>query len=99
MKDNCYVEPINKITPANQISNVDRVLLAIGGMGCQNCATRVRNSLLSLDGVFTVEVYLTMAIAEVLFSNEKVSVQKLVEAVSFAGNDGHHSYSAELVTT
>ena len=97
MEENCYVEPMYKAASADQIRNADTALLAIGGMGCQNCATRIRNSLLSLEGVYFVDIYLNLAIAEVSFDGQKVSVKLLIEAVSRAGNDGRHEYNAELV--
>ena len=97
MEENCYVEPMYKAASADQIRNADTALLAIGGMGCQNCATRIRNSLLALDGVYFVDIYLNLAIAEVSFDGQKVSVKLLIEAVSRAGNDGRHEYNAELV--
>ena len=62
-------------------------------MGCPNCATRVRNSLLSLNGVFGVDVYLNMAVAEVIYDREKISAV----AVASAGNDGRHEYRAQLI--
>lgn len=97
MDENCYVEPVNKTTPADRLHKADLALLAIKGMGCQNCATRVRNSLLSLEGVYDVDIYLNMAMAEVTFDSQQVSSRMLVEAVSQAGNDGRHNYLAQLV--
>ena len=98
MDENCYVEPIYKgVVSADQLQKADTVTLVVWGMGCENCATRVRNSLLTLDGVFGVDVYLNMAVAEVSYNQEKISAHQLVEAVSTAGNDGRHQYRAELV--
>ncbi len=97
MNEDCHVEPINKTASADQIRKADSALLAVWGMGCQNCVTRVRNSLLSLDGVFVVDVYLNIAMAEVRFDSQKVSAEMLAEAVSRAGNDGRHEYRAELI--
>ena len=97
MEESCYVEPINKITNAGEIKKADNALLLVRGMGCQNCVTRVRNSLLSLDGVHAVEVFLNIMIAEVSYDSRKVSGEMLVEAVSRAGNDGRHNYRAELI--
>jgi len=98
MDENCYVEPIYKSTAsADQIQKADRATLAVWGMGCENCATRVRNSLLALDGVYGVDVYLNMAVAEVSYNQEKISAHQLVNAVFTAGNDGRHNYQAELV--
>jgi len=97
MDENCYVEPINKTTSADQIRKADSALLAVSGMGCENCAMRVRNSLLSLEGVYEADVYLNMAMAEVSYDSNKVAAGMLVDAVSRAGNDGRHEYRAELV--
>ena len=97
MDENCYVEPIYKSASADQIRNADNALLAVWGMGCENCVTRVRNSLLALEGVYGVDVYLNMALAEVSYDSAKISAQQLVEEVTRAGNDGRHSYHAELI--
>ena len=97
MDENCYVEPIYKDAPVDEIRNTDCAVLTVRGMGCENCATRVRNSLLSLEGVYGVDVYLNMAMAEVRYDSRKVSTVTLVNAVSRAGNDGRHQYHAELI--
>jgi len=97
MDENCYVEPIYKDAPADEIRNADRALLAVWGMGCPNCVTRVRNSLLSLEGVYGVDVYLNMAMAEISYDSKKVSADALVNAVLNAGNDGRHEYRAQLI--
>ena len=97
MNENCYVEPIYRTASSDQIQNADNATLAVWGMGCENCITRVRNSLLSLDGVYGVDVYLNMALAEVSYDSKKISAVELVDAVSRAGNDGRHKYRAELI--
>jgi copper chaperone CopZ len=98
MEENCYVEPIYKNSvSADQLQQAARARLLVRGMGCENCVTRVRNSLLSLDGVYGVDVYLNMALAEVRYDSKKVSADALVNAVSRAGNDGRHEYRAEVI--
>ena len=97
MDENCYVEPIHKTASADQIQQADQATLAVWGMGCENCATRVRNSLLALDGVYGADVFLNMALAEVRYDSRKISPDALVNAVSRAGNDGRHEYRAQLV--
>lgn len=100
MEENCYVQPIYKnAIPSQQLQEADRATLAISGMGCHNCATRVRNSLLSLEGVYEVDVYLNMALAEVTYFRAKVLPGQLVEAVARAGGDGRHEYRAQLIAT
>ena len=98
MDENCYVEPIYKNSvSADQLQQAARATLLVRGMGCENCVARVRNSLLSLDGVYGVDVYLNMALAEVRYDSKKVSADTLVNAVSRAGNDGRHEYRAEVI--
>jgi len=98
MDENCHVEPIYKdAVSAETLRNADSALLAVWGMGCENCATRVRNSLLSVDGVLGVDVYLNMAMAEVRYDSKKILPEVLVNAVARAGNDGHHEYRAQLI--
>lgn len=98
MDENCYVEPISKdLVPAEQLQKADKATLIVWGMGCQNCATRVRNSLLSLNGVFGVDVYLNMAVAEVSYDREKIMPTEFAAAIASAGNDGRHEYRAQLI--
>lgn len=100
MEENCYVEPIYKTAvSAQQLQQADRATLTIWGMGCQNCVTRVRNSLLAMEGVYGVNVYLNMALAEVMYDSKLVLLNQLVEAVARAGNDGRHEYCAQLLAT
>ena len=97
MDENCYVEPVNKTVLDSVIRNADSALLSVSGMGCENCAIRVRNGLLLLDGVFRAEINLNMGMAEVFFDEKKISAEDLVSAVAGAGNDGRHQYLAEVV--
>ena len=100
MDENCYVEPIYKdAASSDQLQKAEIATLAVWGMGCENCVTRVRNSLLCLDGVYGVDIYLNMALAEVKYDANLISATELVNAVSRAGNDGRHHYGAELLAT
>ena len=100
MEENCHVEPVYKeAVPVEKLKNADRVTLLVVGMGCDNCATRVRNSLLSLENVYSVDMYLNMGLAEIRYDSQKVSTDQLIAAVSGAGNDGHHEYRAELIAS
>ena len=98
MSNNCHVEPIQKTALDHVIQSADRILLSISGMGCQNCATRVRNGLLSLEGVHDAEIMLNMGMAEVYFDEKKISAEMLVQAVAEAGNDGRHNYQAQVIS-
>jgi len=97
MDDNCHVEPIQKATTAEEQKNVALVLLAVWGMGCPNCANRVRNSLLILDGVVDAYVDHTAGVAQVMFNPDLAPVETLIGAVARAGGDGRHEYGARLL--
>jgi len=97
MDQNCHVEPIQKAVLDSVLKNADTTLLAVSGMGCVNCAARVRNGLVSLEGVHHAEIYLEAGFVEVYFDSGKVTLDMLVDAVADAGNDGRHHYEAEVV--
>lgn len=98
MDQNCHVEPMYKQASPEEIRQAKTALLAIGGMGCENCATRVRNSLLSLPGVYAADVHLKVGLVEIRFDSNVVSTLALEDAVSRAGNDGRHEYRARLIS-
>jgi copper chaperone CopZ len=97
MDQNCHVEPIQKTVLESALKNADTTLLAVSGMGCPNCAARVRNGLISLDGVHQADIDLDMGLVEVYFDGGKVAPEMLIEAVAGAGNDGRHHYEAVVV--
>jgi copper chaperone CopZ len=97
LSNNCHVEPLKKSLDQETLSSAKAVYLAIWGMGCPTCATRVRNGLLSLQGVLAAEVNLEQGLAVTAYDPEIVTVNDLLQAVSAAGNDGRHNYLAELI--
>ena len=98
MEENCHVEPIKKEASADEFENAETILLAVTGMGCINCANRVRNSLLSQNGVVDAYVDHITGMAGVAFNPELTSVEMLLSAVVSAGNDGRHKYGARLLS-
>jgi copper chaperone CopZ len=96
MDSNCHVVPVRKLTPPAERNNLTTVSLTIWGMGCPNCANRVRNSLLALNGVVEAEVNHTTGFACVEYNQALVSESSLLQAVSQAGSDGRHNYLARL---
>ena len=97
MDENSHVDPLEKAATAQELQAADRAYLAVGGMGCPNCAMRVHNGLLALDGVYRADIFLEFAMADVLYDSQRVSTEALIEAVRRAGNDGHHEYHAMLI--
>ncbi len=98
MEEQCHVEPIQKVACAADLSEARIVAPAVQGMGCVNCGTRVRNSLLALDGVVSADVDWERALALVDYIPLKTNVDTLLRAVAAAGNDGHHNYNAQVIS-
>jgi copper chaperone CopZ len=85
MDETCHVEAIQKIVTVEEQQATALIRLVVHGMGCPNCAARVRNGLLALNGVTE---------ADVEFNPNLVAVPALLQAVAQAGNDGRHRYHA-----
>ncbi len=94
MDESCHVEPVQKIATAEEQQATTMVLLGIQGLGCPNCAARVRNSLLGLTGVIEADVDHITGTADVEFNPKLVTNAALFDAVARAGNDGRHRYQA-----
>jgi copper chaperone CopZ len=99
MNHHCHVVPVEKVVTAEEQEHAEHLILMIQGMGCENCAMRVRNGLFSLKGVAQVEVSHLTAAADILFNPDLVALKRLFEAVANAGNDGHHAYKVVAVLT
>ena len=95
MDKNCYVEPLQKTPTGEEQQTTTSVLLAVEGMGCPNCAARVRNSLLGLTGVVGAQVVLEAGMADVTYNPDLTDVAALIDAVVQAGADGRHKYHAQ----
>jgi copper chaperone CopZ len=93
----CQVYPVEKSFDPHALENAMAAYLVVQGMGCPRCAIRVRNGLLSLDGVLLAEVQLEQGIAAAAFDPQRVTLDDLITAVASAGNDGRHHYQAELI--
>jgi len=93
----CHVDPVEKPLDKEALKTATAAYLAVSGMGCERCAMRVRNGLLGLDGVLLSDVFLQQSVAVAAYNPETVTVEDLLNAVSGAGNDGKHHYSAQLL--
>ena len=96
-KSKCHVPRYNKRVDESDLGQSYSAFLFVQGMGCPNCATRVHNSLLQLDGVLFVEVDLERALTHVLFNPSRTEVSSLTSAIAAAGNDGRHHYTAQFL--
>lgn len=96
MSGKCHVDPIQKISSDEEQRKTKAVMLNLRGVGCSNCATRIHNQLLLLNGVLDVYVDHGRSIARVVFNPDLVAVSKLLDAVERAGGDKMHEYQAEV---
>lgn len=99
MDENYHIEPLHKRVTAAEYHKTRLALLAVTGMGCPNCAARVRNSLIALHGVTNVLVDHITGNAQVTFNPDLIAFPALMEAVSQAGNDERHTYRAMTMNT
>ena len=96
-REACHVEPWVKTVTAAEQGQVTAVTLAVSGMGCPNCAARVRNSLLTVYGVLEADVLHTLGVAQIYYNPSLTSTDQLLLAVAQAGGDGRHEYRANLL--
>ncbi len=94
MDETCHVEAIQKMVTVEEQQATALIRLGVQGMGCPNCAARVCNSLLALNGVREADVDHLTGLADVEFNPNLVAVPALLQAVARAGNDGRHRYRA-----
>ena len=99
MEHDCRVEPIQKVASVDEQGQIELALLAVWGMGCPNCANRVRNSVLALYGVTDASVDHAAGLAQVSYNPDLVKIDSLISAIRGAGRDGQHSYAAKLMAT
>lgn len=97
MDENCHVEPVQKNATGAERQFESMVALRIWGMGCPNCAARVRNSLVSLNGVIDADVDHISGVGQVIYNPALVQTGDLLMAVKRAGGDGRHEYGAQLL--
>lgn len=91
----CQVQQIEpKKAPRGRVNASIRLVIA--GMGCPNCARRVRNALVSEEGVGDATVKLIPPVSHVLYDADRVTKERLIAAVGRAGVGTHHQYRASL---
>ncbi len=95
--ENCHVDPLDKPLDQKNLDSAAAAYLAVSGMGCTNCAMRVRNGLLGLEGVLVAYVELESQLAAAAYDPQRVTPEDLVQAVANAGNDGRHHYRAQFI--
>lgn len=97
MDSNCRSEPVQEISVSNERKDSITLGLTVWGMGYINCATRVRNALLTLAGVVEAEVDHITGVAFVKYSPALVSIPSLSRAIAQAGDHHRHKYVAMFI--
>lgn len=64
-----------------------KITLKVEGMTCNHCEKAINDTLTALNGVNTVEVHLKEGTVNVTYSEEKVEVSQMVEAIEEQGYD------------
>jgi copper chaperone CopZ len=95
--DHCHVMPIEKHVALSGNEKLETIFMRISGMGCPNCALRVRNGLLGVSGVIGAEVDHITGTARVTIDGAYMNILSLVDAVAQAGDEQRHTYRAALV--
>jgi copper chaperone CopZ len=99
MDDPCReILPLVKQPDLAEQDQQSTVYLGIDGLNCGNCANRVRNSLLTTYGVTAVTIDQPQGLGEVRYNPSLTNVEVLVRSVAAAGGDGHHNYSAVVLS-
>lgn len=98
MNGDCHVEPLEKTVCAEDFSEAELATLAVWGMGCVNCANRVHNGPLGLDGVVSAAIDQERGLAFVDYMPTRATLHELKLAVAAAGNDGRHNYRAVVIS-
>jgi copper chaperone CopZ len=94
MDDQCHVEPLQKTATHEEKQSTTLIMLAVQGMGCTNCAARVQNSLLQINGVVAAIADHEYGLAQVIYNPDLTTQEALIDAVARAGGDGRHEYRA-----
>lgn len=61
--------------------------LNVKGMSCGHCEKAVRNALMELEGVNTVQVHLSKGKVDVVYDGGKIDLSKMKEAIEEQGYD------------
>lgn len=97
MNDQCRVKPLTKTADPDELATQQTAIFAVWGLGCPNCAIRVRNGLLSTRGVVDAYVDHLAGMARVTFNPALVSTDAMITAVTNAAGETHHEYVAQLI--
>jgi len=85
------LSPTAVLSSPSSVKGIQKINLSISGMHCTSCAGIIERSLKKLEGVSEAHVNFTAEKASILFDENLVSTDKIIEVISKAG------YKASLV--
>lgn len=92
--EHCHVDAVEREPAEEEYRHLSEITLVVAGMGCPNCALRVRNALVLHHGVIDAQVDHMSGRAVIRYNPGLVAVDDLIQAVSMAGAGSHHQYAA-----
>jgi copper chaperone CopZ len=93
----CPVEPVEKAICEDELAQAHMARLLVLGLVCPNCAVHVRNALLRLDGVLSVDVDWHSGLAFVDFVPSRTNPHLLIRAVSQMSAGTQHNFQAAVI--
>jgi copper chaperone CopZ len=90
MKPTCPfdpLDPLEKNLPPEERQALSFAQFYVLGMGCSDCASLIRNSLIALPEVVSAEVDYVRWWAEVVFNPDLTGIPLLIEAINQAGGE------------
>lgn len=91
-----YLAQSHKPLDLKAVATGSTARLAVRGIGCVNCAARVHNALLALEGVSLVKVFRWEGVALVAFDPARLAPDRLAAAVRSATSGAGRCYEAEV---
>ena len=91
------VEPVEKAICEDELAEARMARLVILGIVCPNCAMRVRNALLRLDGVVSVDVDFKSGLALIDHVPSTTDDRALLFAIARAGTEAGQEFQAAVI--
>ncbi|MGB8644120.1 MAG: heavy-metal-associated domain-containing protein [Anaerolineae bacterium] len=93
----CQAMPVEKTVCADEQAAAQMARLLVWGLVCPNCAVRVRNALLALDGVVSADVDWERGLAFVDYLPDRTNAHALARQIMQAGNDVGYQFNAAVI--
>ena len=92
MDGHCHVDVVERKPSLEELADISETRLLISGMGCANCALRVRNALIMCQGVVDAQVDHLSGQAVIHYTPALVGMEEMQRAVASAAEGTHPSH-------